>query len=200
MKSIEQNVKEICRRKGLTLTDVANRTGNSPSNLLSSIKGNPKLSTLQEVADALQVSISEIVTMRPESSQGLVIIEGQTYQLSKPSASAVQIPTFGRYDVLRGELRIFIANAVEASETTSKMGLLETMEYFSLVHDAAQQRFLLSLCYADGKTTTMVYDKFEFCDWSKSKSENDAPWDLQAVTEEIINDIEGRVPQLLQSN
>ena len=55
MEAIEKNLKDICRAKGLTVTDVANRMGADPSNLLSSIKGNPKLSTLQDIADALQI-------------------------------------------------------------------------------------------------------------------------------------------------
>ena len=66
MDSIVKNLKDICRAKGLKLTDVANRMGVDPSNLLSSIKGNPKLSTLQDIANALQISVSELLTMRPE--------------------------------------------------------------------------------------------------------------------------------------
>ena len=199
MVSIESNLKDICRQKGLSLTDVANRMGTSPSNLLSSVKGNPTISKIQDIADALQISPAELLTKRPESALGLVIIDGQTYQLSKPATAAVQVPVFSRYDVLRGELRTFIAKTVEAAETASKMGYLDTMEVFSLAYDAATERFTLSLCYADGKTAAMVYDKFEFCDWSKSKSEDDALWDLQAVTEEIINNIEGYVPSHLYS-
>ena len=101
MKSIETNLKEICRRKGLSLTDVANRMGTSPSNLLSSVKGNPTITKLEDIAEALQVSIAELLTKRPEKALGLVLIDGETYQLSKPAACAVQIPTFDRYDVLR---------------------------------------------------------------------------------------------------
>lgn len=199
MKSIEQNVKEICRRKGLTFTDVANRTGNTPSNLLSSLKGNPKLSTLEEVAAALQVSVSEILTMRPELATGLVIIGGETYALSKPAAATVKIPTFDRYDVLRGEVRTFIANSIEASETASKMGILDTMEFFSLVHDAGAQRFTLSLCYADGKTHTSIYDKLEYCSWRENDTEETVRWDLDYLIQEIINDIESTVPSKLQA-
>ena len=199
MKSIVDNLKDICRQKGLSLTDVANRMGTSPSNLLSSVKGNPTISKIQDIADALQISPAELLTRRPESALGLVILDGQTYQLSKPATAAVQVPVFNRYDVLRGELRTFVAKSVEAAETVSKMGYLDTMEVFSLVYDAGGQRFTLSLCYADGKTAALVYDKFEFCDWSKSQSQDDAPWDLPAVTEEIINDIEGYVPSHIHS-
>ncbi len=199
MVNIEDNLREICRRKGLRLSDVANRIGSGQSNLVSSAKGNPKLSTLQEIAAALNVSISELLTMRPDSAQGLVIIDGQTYQLSRPATATVQLPSFARYDTLREEIKDFIKKCVDGSEPASKMGIVETMEVFSLIYDPAAAKFFLSLCYADGKTLTNIYDKFEFCDWEEGDSEEDAIWDLADVTEEIINDIEGWVPSMLQT-
>lgn len=197
MKSIEQNLRDICKQKGLTMTDVANRMGTSPSNLLSSVKGNPTISKIQDIAEALQVSVAELLTKRPESALGLVIIDGQTYQLSKTATSAVQVPIFVRHDVLRDEVEDFIKTSVKTAKIGSKMGYLDTTEVFSLVYDAGARRFILSICYGDGKTVVLIYDIFEFCDWPKSESKDDAPWDLKAVTEEIINDIECRVDTLL---
>lgn len=199
MVNIEDNLREICRRKGLRLSDVANRIGSGQSNLVSSAKGNPKLSTLQEIAAALNVSISELLTMRPDSAQGLVIIDGQTYQLSRPATATVQLPSFARYDTLREEIKDFIKKCVDGSEPASKMGIVETMEVFSLIYDPAAAKFFLSLCYADGKTLTNIYDKFEFCDWKEGDSKDAAIWDLADVTEEIVNDIEGWVPSKLQT-
>lgn len=198
MINVEENLREICRRKGLRLSDVADRIGSGQSNLVQSVKGNPKLSTLQEIADAINVSVSELLTMRPDSAQGIVIIGEQTYQLSKPASSIVQIPVFGNYSTLRNEIRDFIKKAIKGDKNTSKMGLVETMEVFSLTYDNDQDRFILALCYADGKTLTIIYDKFMYCDWNKSKSENDAPWDLNEVYQDIINDIEVAVPSKLQ--
>lgn len=199
MMNIEQNLREICRRKGLRLSDVADRVGAGQSNLINSVKGNPKLSTLQDIADALNISVSELLTMRPNSAEGLVIIDGQTYQLSKPAAATVQLPSFASYDRLREEIKTFIKKCVEGSESESKMGLVETMEVFSLVYDSNAAKFYLSLCYADGKTITIAYDKYEYCNWDKSKREEKASWDLACITEEIINDIEGCVPTKLQA-
>ena len=199
MDSIESNLKAICRQKGLTLTDVANRMATSPSNLLSSVKGNPTISKLQDIASALQVSVSELLTMRPEKAQGIAIIDGKAFQLSKPASSTVQLPIYDRYDTLREEIKAFIKKCVEESEREAIMGLVETMEVFSLVYDPDATKFYLSLCYADGKTFTIAYDKYEYCNWDKSKAEDDAPWDLACITEEIINDIEGCVPTKLQS-
>ena len=198
MEAIEKNLKDICRAKGLTVTDVANRMGADHSNLLSSIKGNPNLSTLQDIADALQISISELVTRRPEKATGVAIIDGQVFQVSKPAANVVQLPVYDRYSDLRDDIKEFVAKAVKADESSSIMGLVETYEVFSLVYDHHKCIFLLSLCYSNGKTLTIAYDKLEFCSWKEEDTEETVKWDLADVTQEIINDLEGAVPTRLQ--
>lgn len=197
MDSVVINVKELCRIKGLTMTDVANRMGVSPSNLLSSVKGNPKLSTLYDIADALQVPVSELLSMLPDSAQGLVIIDGQILQLSRPAATTVQLPTFDRFDTLRKEVKDFINKSIKGSEPATKMGLVQTMEFFSLVYDPEAAKFYLSLCYADGKTLTSTYDKMEYTVWPEDESNDNATWNKTDLSEAIISDIEGRVPMAI---
>ena len=197
MANIEQNLREIVKAKGLRLSDIANRMGTTVSNLLTSVKGNPTISKLEGLADALQVGVAELLTGRPEAAQGLVIIDGQIYQISKPATKVVQIPTYNRYDVLRGDVRCFISKAIEKKENTCMMGIVETMELFSLLYDGENEYFHLSLCFADGRMMTLSYDKLEFCDWKKGDSKKDALWDLSQVTEEILNDVEFAVPSAL---
>lgn len=199
MINVEENLREICRRKGLRLSDVADRMGSGQSNLVSSVKGNPSLAKLEDIADALQVSIAELLTKRPEKALGLVLIDGETYQLSKPAENTVKLPTFDRYDVLRKEVEQFIRESIKADETASKMGMVETMEVFSLTYDHHAARFILSLCYADGKTTTSIYDKLEYCSWRENDTEETVRWDLEYLIQEIINDLEGSVPTKLQA-
>ena len=199
MINVEENLRELCRRKGLRLSDVADRMCCGQSNLVSSVKGNPKLSTLQEIADALNISVSELLTMRPDSAQGIVILGGQTYQLSKPAVSTVQLPAFDHYDALRKEIKDFIKKSIKSTTPVSKMGLVETLEVFSLVYDPSDSKFFLSLCYADGQTATCTYDKFEFCNWRENDTEETVQWNVPEIAQEIINDIEGLVTSKLQS-
>ena len=198
MANVEQNLREIAKAKGLKLSDIADRVGTTVSNMLSSVKGNPTVSKLEDIAAALQVSVSELLTKRPEAAQGIVIIGGQTYQISKPATAVVQIPTYERYDALREEVKEFIKKAIGEEHASSKVGLLETMEVFTLVYDPNAAKFILTLCYADGKTATIVYDKLEYCDWKENDTDETVKWDLADVTQDIINDIEGYVPTKLQ--
>lgn len=198
MINVEENLREICRRKGLRLSDVADRMGSGQSNLISSVKGNPSLAKLDEIANALQVSVSELLTMRPEKATGVAIIDGQVYQVSKPAANVVQLPVYERYSDLRDDIKEFVARAVEADGNTAKMAMLETFEVFSLSYDVHDAKFHLNLCYADGKTLSMAYQKLEYCDWKDEDTEVSVKWDLHEVTQEIINDIESAVPTKLQ--
>ncbi len=53
-------IKEICRQKGMTMGEIAEKIGISPVNLSASLNGNPTLNRLQEVADILGVEISDL--------------------------------------------------------------------------------------------------------------------------------------------
>ena len=196
MADIEKNLREIAKAKGLKLSDIAARMGTTVSNLLTSVKGNPTVSKIQDIAEALGVGVSDLLTLRPESAQGLVVIDGKTWQIARPSDAVVQIPTYNRYDVLRGDVRVFIARAVEGKDTVSMSGIVETMELFCLLYDGYNGVFHLSLCYGGGLAMTLSYDRLEFCD--ASKDVDGGVWDVGQVTEEIINDLEGAVPAMLR--
>ena len=198
MINVEENLREICRRKGLRLSDVADRMGSGQSNLISSVKGNPSLAKLDEIANALQVSVSELLTMRPEKATGVAIIDGQVYQVSKPAANVVQLPVYERYDDLRDDIKEFVARAVEVPENTAKMAMVETFEVFCLSYDHNEAIFHLNICYADGKMLSMAYPKLDYCSWKDEDTEETVKWDLADVTQEIINDIESAVPTKLQ--
>lgn len=53
-------VKELCKEKHITMTEIAARIKISPISLSQSLSGNPTLSRLQEVADILGVEVSEL--------------------------------------------------------------------------------------------------------------------------------------------
>lgn len=198
MINIEQNLREICKRKGLKLSDIADRIGTGQSNLITSLKGNPTISKLEAVAAALQVSLAELLTMRPEKAQGVVMIDGQVYQVSRPSANVVQLPVYERYSDFREDIKEFVSNSIESEENRSLIAMLETFEVFCLCYDARNNFFSVSLCYSDGKTMTFLYDKLEYCNWRDNDTEETVRWDINAITKELITDIEESVPQKLE--
>lgn len=59
--NITETVKQICKARGVTLADVAQQIGVSASSLSQIMKGNPTLSKLTAIAEALQVPVSELL-------------------------------------------------------------------------------------------------------------------------------------------
>ena len=51
-------VKEVCRQKGLTVTQLAEKLNIKQESLSRAINGNPTLETMQKIASALGVPIS----------------------------------------------------------------------------------------------------------------------------------------------
>lgn len=183
---MENRVKEICKSKGLRMSDLAERVGMSQSNLSTTLRRNPKLSTLKDIADALGIRVSDIIDpQRATSEAGVVIINGETYVLSKPSPEVVQVPVFKDYGVLRAVVKEFVNKSIKGAKNGAVCGLVETFELFNLHYDAEAERFHLALCYGNGLVHTSSYDKLEY-----SSSEE---WEAGDIYQNIINDVEGLV-------
>ena len=183
--SIENSVKEICRGKGLKMADLAQKVGMSQSNLMTALRRNPKLSTLQDIADALGVGVAEIVDRKTSvETVGMMVVNGETFSVVRPSAKAVRIPVFRDYGELRGEVRNFISNSVKEEKSGVLWGLVDN-QMLHLLYDAVCANFHLSLCYGSGEVFMAQYDLEMYG--------NEGVWNLSEVMEDIINDIEGAV-------
>ena len=53
-------VKEICKTKGLLLEDLATKLGIARVNLTKTINGNPTIETLERIASALGVPVTDL--------------------------------------------------------------------------------------------------------------------------------------------
>lgn len=53
-------IKEIVKRKGITITQLADMMGIKQESLSRTINGNPTIDTLQKIADALEVHLVEL--------------------------------------------------------------------------------------------------------------------------------------------
>lgn len=60
-------IREVIKEKGYKTSEVAEMLGMTESNLNTHISGNPSVKILQRIADALDVSITELFEKRPES-------------------------------------------------------------------------------------------------------------------------------------
>ena len=63
-------IKEVCKEKGITVSQLAEKMGIKQESLSRAINGNPTLETLERIANALEVDITELFA--PSSSGGII--------------------------------------------------------------------------------------------------------------------------------
>lgn len=189
---MEQRIRKILSAKGLKMSDLANRVGMGQSNLVKSIKSNPKLSTLEDICVALGIEMTELLGGKEEKSDGVIVLNGETYTLYKPKTRTAQIKVYNDYQELRSNIRDFVKKSLKTKELGSIGGMVEDFEYFTLLYDynaedtSVFEKFYITLQYGKGKTWTYMYDTSEFIDSNEET-------DTKTLTECIINDIEGKV-------
>ena len=79
------SVKEICKKKGLTIQDLADKMEMKRESLSRAINGNPTLETLSKIADALSVDISELFTPSSGGIIGVIRIKDTNYNINSVS-------------------------------------------------------------------------------------------------------------------
>lgn len=75
-------VKEICTQKGITIKVLAERMGISAPTLSTQINGNPKLDTIEKIAAALEVHITELFET-PSCLKLNIEFEGENYRITE---------------------------------------------------------------------------------------------------------------------
>lgn len=71
-------IKDVCKEKGITVSQLAEKMGIKQESLSRAINGNPTLETLEKIANALEVDITELFTSSPSSGIIGVIRIGKT--------------------------------------------------------------------------------------------------------------------------
>lgn len=84
-KTLSTRVKELCSERGLTLKELAEKMGIKPESLSRALGGNPQLTTLENIANALEVGVAELLTCgrsyKPLTDEftAMVVRDGKTY-------------------------------------------------------------------------------------------------------------------------
>ena len=77
--NISHKVKELCSERGITIKQLAEKMKIAPESLSRAINGNPQLSTIRKIADALGVSVTDLFDRSEDELQAIVVCAGKTY-------------------------------------------------------------------------------------------------------------------------
>lgn len=75
-------IKDICREQGILMKDLAQKLGMTEVGLSKSLNGNPTIGRLQEIADILDVEITELFTPTSKGLSGHVEYKGIIYRIT----------------------------------------------------------------------------------------------------------------------
>lgn len=78
----ELRIQEICKEKGITMQDLAKRMGKTYQALYASIGNNPTLGRLDEIAEILGVSTTDLFEKK-EEIKILLEYQGETKQITE---------------------------------------------------------------------------------------------------------------------
>lgn len=75
-------IKEVVKERGLQVSDLATMLGINRVSLSQQINGNPTIETLQKIADALNVHISDLFDKpQAEEISGFVKVKGEVKEI-----------------------------------------------------------------------------------------------------------------------
>lgn len=77
--NISHKVKELCRNKGITIKELAEKMEIAPESLSRAINGNPQLSTIRKIAETLGVSVTDLFDRNEDELLAIVVCDGVTH-------------------------------------------------------------------------------------------------------------------------
>ncbi len=80
-KILADNVRRICKEQGKQLKDLAADMGIDPASLTRALNGNPRLDTIEKIANALGVSVKSLFEPL-DDVEGFIRIGERVYQFN----------------------------------------------------------------------------------------------------------------------
>ena len=81
-----QRIKDICQRKGITQKELAEKLGITDISLNKTLRGEyPQLQSLEKIAIALEIPITELFVPQREGITGYIEYEGEVRKINSVS-------------------------------------------------------------------------------------------------------------------
>lgn len=141
---MELRIKEICKAKGFRMSDLAEKMCIDQANLTASLKGNPTLNRLKDVAKILGVRVQDLFGEEDGSQNicGHIEIDGRIHGIhsvddliavSDMISSVPHIPRYSEISKLRKDVASFVHCCVKRKKALDSIyGWVGTKELFCL--------------------------------------------------------------------
>lgn len=102
---MDLRIKEVCREKGISMTELSDRMNISKGALSQALNGNPTIGTIQKIADALGVTIVELFDAKTANRPDANAVSLLEYVLEFSEQRKRLGLTHKKYFVLYGHLK-----------------------------------------------------------------------------------------------
>ena len=82
----EFRIAEICKERGITQKDLADKIGISRVGLSKAINGNTTIATLKKIAEALEINISDLFEVNNSDFTALIDSKGELHRFDNIEA------------------------------------------------------------------------------------------------------------------
>ena len=170
-KHMKTRVLEICKERGISLSELAERIGVKQANLSQSLNGNPTLSTLQTVAEHLSVDVADLFVKPERKLSGYLEVNGKLRKVTctkdlLPIVGTFGIPSFSNFRQCKKEVRNFVLQHRNPDHDSSFAAILDGKMLFNILSTANEDEvlFVVSM-YAEGRPPmTVAFSDIEFGD------------------------------------
>lgn len=170
---MKNRVIEICKQRGISLSELASQIGIKQSNLSKSLKGNPTIGTLEDIAKCLNVKIYELFEENESNVKGYLEVGNEIRKINGvkdllPITGSFGIPTYVSPRECKKRLHIYIKKKPSGSND-SFAAILDGRILFNIFRkkefceDEIENYILyLTLHKIDATPRTLEFDYLEY--------------------------------------
>ena len=187
--TFEERVEELLRAKHLRWADLARMVDKGQSNLQISVRGNPRLQLLEDIAKALNVPVTELL---PESgtsfTDGVLRVGNRTYALKPIEILSAPYYEYKDTGSLGFRLKGFLHKCwQEPNEFHSLCGVYVEEFPFAIIYEPKKNCLLITMNKSDVEDVAWVYQLDEIYEGE----------DADAITESVVADVLGDIKYAL---
>ena len=194
---MELKVKELLKKRGMRMADLAGILGVDQSNLVRSLEGNPTLSRLEEIAKTLGVPIQELLPDAPPSSSAGVLTMGDKrfalVPLPNEETEEKGTPPEAQemtQETLKGEICNLVQQCSEDGKQRAICGSLSGRQIV-ILYDEDRKNYMWLLRLDGGKIKFRSYTRFFV--FGEDNDKGTMEWDGDVLADLMLEEINSNV-------
>lgn len=154
-------IREILKEKGISIKELAGKMKITPSAVSQILANpNPSIQQLERIANVIGIDVMDLFAQNFSYINGYIETGDNIYPIKSREQfvniinkveGIAHIPSFGREDIYKTEIKEFLNISIKESKSGAKMMRYGIDKVFTLSYDAESQKFSLTQCIGNGE-------------------------------------------------